>query len=204
MQPRLNAGIPCAHGIHPYPEPIDATNVPANLKGFRTMFSSFHHFDSTEARAILQDAVDKKESIAIFEAAGTHARTIFSTLFLPLGTLLLLPFMRPFHWSRLIWTYLIPVVPFVMFFDGLMSCLRAYSLPELNQLTEDVPAQEYKWSIGEEHGGLFPMAITYLIGQPASAVQASHVEVDNVAMERQSSRRVSVTASAYIATPSLC
>jgi len=86
--------------------------------------------------------------------------------------------MRPFQWSRLIWTYLIPVVPFVMFFDGLMSCLRSYSLRELNQLTEDVRSQEYRWSIGEEHGGLFPVAITYLIGQPSSAGQAIHVEGD--------------------------
>jgi hypothetical protein len=174
----LNAGMPGADGIDSYPEPIDATSVPAKLKGFRTMFSSFHHFETTEARAILQDAVDKKEGIAIFEAAGTHALTLFSTLLLPLGTLLLLPFMRPFQWSRVLWTYLIPVVPFVMFFDGLMSCLRAYSLRELNQLTEDVRSEEYRWSIGEEHGGLFPVAITYLIGQPASAGQASHVEVD--------------------------
>ncbi|SRR5229473_3803663 len=179
----LNAGMPGPDGIDSYPEPIDATNVPAKLKGFRTMFSSFHHFETTEARAILQDAVDKKEGIAIFEAAGTHALTLFSTLLLPLGTLLLLPFMRPFQWSRLIWTYLIPVVPFVMFFDGLMSCLRSYSLRELNQLTEDVRSQEYRWSIGEEHGGLFPVAITYLIGQPSSAGQAIHVEGDCPASE---------------------
>ncbi len=65
----LNAGMPGPDGIDSYPEPIDATNVPAKLKGFRTMFSSFHHFETTEARAILQDAVDKKDTPSTFYAA---------------------------------------------------------------------------------------------------------------------------------------
>ena len=49
--------------IHFYPEPVDATKVPAALKGLRTMFTSFHHFPPDDARAILQNAVDAGESI---------------------------------------------------------------------------------------------------------------------------------------------
>ncbi len=41
--------------------------VPRELKGFRTMFTSFHHFPPEEARAILQNAVDAGEGIGIFE-----------------------------------------------------------------------------------------------------------------------------------------
>src|SRR5208283_607593 len=36
--------------------PVDATKVPPELRGFRTMFTSFHHFPPAEARAILQNA----------------------------------------------------------------------------------------------------------------------------------------------------
>src|SRR5437867_274577 len=40
-----------------HPEPVDATAVPADLGGFRTLFTSFHHFRPDEARAILANAV---------------------------------------------------------------------------------------------------------------------------------------------------
>ncbi len=53
--------------IGSYAQPVDAKCVPRELAGFRTMFTSFHHFAPDEARAILQDAVDARQSIGIFE-----------------------------------------------------------------------------------------------------------------------------------------
>ncbi len=37
-----------------YADSVDAMKVPGELQGFRTMFTSFHHFPPEEARAILQ------------------------------------------------------------------------------------------------------------------------------------------------------
>src|SRR5450759_4223616 len=34
------------------------------------------------------------------------------------------PWIRPFRWSRLLWTYLIPIIPLVFLFDGVVSCHR--------------------------------------------------------------------------------
>jgi hypothetical protein len=77
---------------------------------------------------------------------------------------LLTPFMHPFRWSRLLWTYVIPVIPFLLWFDGIMSCLRSYSVPELEGLVAGLPRNDYEWKIGEERCGLVPIAVTYLIG----------------------------------------
>ncbi len=44
-------------------EPVDATAVPVDLRGFRTLFTSFHHFPPPEARAILADAVHRGQGI---------------------------------------------------------------------------------------------------------------------------------------------
>jgi hypothetical protein len=144
--------------------PVDASDIPDDLHGFRTIFSSFHHFSPLEARAILQDAIHKREGIAIFEGAGPHPLTLLMLFLMPVGALLLTPFMRPFRWSRLFWTYVVPVIPFLLWFDGLMSCLRSYSVPELERLVAALPTNEYQWNIGEERGGLVPIAVTYLIG----------------------------------------
>jgi len=47
--------------------------------------------------------------------------------------MILTPSIRPFRWARMLWTYMIPVVPFVLFYDGVVSCLRAYSLEEFEE-----------------------------------------------------------------------
>jgi hypothetical protein len=39
---------------------------------------------------------------------------------MPLAGFLTAPFIRPFRFSRLFWTYVITVIPFVLFFDGVV------------------------------------------------------------------------------------
>jgi hypothetical protein len=159
--------------IHYVKQSVDATQIPKNLQGFRTLFSSFHHFDRNQARRLLQDSVDRKQCIGIFEAPGRHALTLLSLFFIPIAVWLFIPFRRPFRWSRLVWTYLIPVTPFVLFFDGFVSCLRAYSIEELEEMISGLRGSGYRWEIGEETGELLPLRITYLVGSPLSAALES-------------------------------
>jgi len=149
-----------------HPQPVDATRVPEELTGFRTMFSAFHHFRPEEARAVLADAVRKREGIAVFEATHNSALGWLVVLLVPLMVLLMTPFIRPFRWSRLLWTYLIPVMPLLGLFDGLVSSLRTYSVRELRQVTEGLNAKDYLWEIGEMKSTTGPIPITYLIGVP--------------------------------------
>lgn len=145
-----------------YTEPVDARNVPRTLKGLRTMFTSFHHFPPEDARAILQNAVDAGESVGIFEITRRAPSTI-GIIFV--GILLLFlhtPRIRPFRWSRLLWTYLIPIIPLVLLFDGLVSCLRTYHPQELREIVDKLTSCDYRWEIGELTGGRAP--VTYLIG----------------------------------------
>ncbi len=146
--------------------PVEATQIPIELKGFRTLFTSFHHFPPKEARTIVQNVVDTQQGIGIFEIARRHPLTVFLAFLLPVVPLIVTPFMRPFRWSRLIWTYLIPIVPFVLLFDGVVSCMRAYSPKELAELAEGLSANAHRWDMGEEKRGLLPIPITYLIGYP--------------------------------------
>ena len=155
-----------ANRIHFLRHSIDATQIPGHLQGFRTLFSCFHHLKPDEARRLLQDTVNTRQGIGIFEATARHMFTFLSVLFVPFAAWLFLPFRRPFRWSRLLWTYFIPVIPFVLFFDGLISCLRAYSLADLQAMTSGLEASRYRWEIGERTGGLLPVRITYVLGCP--------------------------------------
>ena len=134
------------------------------MPGFRTMFSAFHHLRPDQARAALADAVAHKEGIAIFEPSERNILLLLPVLGTPIRALLLVPFFRPFRWSNLLWTYLIPVFPFVILFDVVVSFLRIYSRAELTALTAGLDG--YDWTTGTVRGGRFPLPILYLIGEP--------------------------------------
>jgi hypothetical protein len=147
-----------------YPDSVDATNVPAELKGFRTMFTSLHHFPPEEARAVLQNAVDAGQGIGIFEVTRRAPATIGLMFLWALTPFVLTPWIRPFRWSRLLWTYVVPIIPMVLLFDGVVSCLRTYRPQELREIIAKLTAANYHWELGEHSRRRGVMPITYLIG----------------------------------------
>lgn len=148
-------------------ESVDATNVPDEMFGFRTLFSSFHHFRPEQARAILSDAVRGGQGIGVFEATHRSALAILLMFVTPFLALAFTPLIRPFRLSRLLWTYLVPVVPLVILFDGIVSCLRTYTPAELKTLAAEAAAgAQYRWEIGEQRAERQPLPVTYLLGYP--------------------------------------
>lgn len=147
---------------------IDARAVPPELTGLRTIFNGFHHFEPADAVAVLRNAVASRQPIAIFELSERSARNLLPVLILvPAFVWLATPFMRPFRWARLLWTYPVPLVPLTCLWDGIVSQFRAYKVDELRQLGAD--AGPYDWEAGQ-----VPMAggsgrLTYLIGMPVNA-----------------------------------
>lgn len=144
---------------------VDAMDVPGELSGFRTLFTSFHHFPPRAAARILRDAAAKRVGIGIFEYTERSWVWLIAAPFIPVYMWLVTLFLRPFRWSRLFWTYLVPIFPLMAGWDGVVSCLRTYSPRELKQLTEEIRAENYAWEIGRvrSFGACY---ITYLLGYP--------------------------------------
>ena len=158
-------------GLHPsgidyVPDSVDATKVPPELLGFRTMFNSFHHFSPAAGRDILQCAVEARQPIGIFEIPERSIGTIIPLLFTPLFVAVATPFIRPFQWRRLLWTYALPLVPLTCWWDGLVSQFRAYTVSELNGLTRGIDS--YDWEADRIPLGTTPGHLTYLLGVPKS------------------------------------
>lgn len=166
--PNLTAGrrahVSSEGAIEYCAEPVDAQRIPSALRGFRTVFSSLHHFPPDDVVAMLRDAVNQEEGIGFFEMAKRRPRTIFYACFMPAAALCLVPLMRPFRFARLIWTYILPIIPIVLLFDGVLSCMRAYVPGELRELASPVLPSRYKWEIGESG------PVTYLIAYPERTV----------------------------------
>lgn len=146
-------------------ESIDARSVPDDLKGLRTLFLVFHHFKPQDARMILQDSVNANQPIAIFEGQERSLVSIIGMVFSPVTLLITTPWIRPFEWKRMILTYAIPILPLLVFWDGVVSCLRTYSAEELQELVLSVKGTEnFDWEMNKIKSG--PGKILYLLGTP--------------------------------------
>lgn len=146
--------------------PVDAMQVPSNIKGFRSIFSGFHHFSKSSATAILNDAVKANEGIAVFDGGDRNIWMIFAIILLqPIGFLLLTPFIKPFRWSRIVFTYLLPLIPFCTVWDGVVSILRLHTVKRLLEIAKATNSTKYYWKAGRVKNKA-GMHIAYLIGYP--------------------------------------
>ena len=146
-----------------YPNPVNARNVPKELIGLRTVCNAFHHFAPQSASAILQDSVNQGQPIVVLEIPERRLLVVLQTLFAPVMVMLATPLIRPVSWTRLLFTYLLPAVPMICLWDGVVSQLRAYTAEELEALGRSA-APEYVWKSGTLPHEKAPLNVTYLVG----------------------------------------
>jgi hypothetical protein len=83
-----------------------------------------------------------------------------------LHMLLITPFIKPFSFKRIFWTYCIPIMPLVFLWDGLISNLRTYTPEELESIIYRLDNNHFSWKVETISTGRWPFNITYLIGKP--------------------------------------
>lgn len=157
-------------GVTHVAEPVDARAVPEDLTGVRTIFNAFHHFRPAEARGILEDAVHRRAPIAIVEASDRGVLPAIPILLIaPLFVVLTAPFVRPFRWSRLLLSWLVPLMPLVIAWDGAVSTMRVYSPAELDRLTAGLDAFEWRHGRTKQKGLVIQTLLGWPREQPAAA-----------------------------------
>jgi len=146
--------------------PVDAADVPATLGGFRTVFSGFHHFNRRTAKSVIQNAVDAKSGIGIFDGGNKNIFAVLGLIIMhPVVFFLFTPFFKPFRFSRYLFTYLIPVIPLCTVWDGIVSIIRLYKPNELLEIAKEVNSENYYWQAGKMKSK-YGLKVTYLIGYP--------------------------------------
>lgn len=152
-------------GVQYRDTPVDATRIPAELTGVRTLFEALHHFPPERARALLADAAGRGVPIAAFELTQRSLPYLLGQVLLVVPLVWgFTPLIRPLRWWRLAFTYLVPIIPLLILWDGVVSSLRTYAPADLEKLTAGLGAGGYRWSSGVHR--VKGMSITYLIGQP--------------------------------------
>ncbi|KAG0651441.1 hypothetical protein D0Z07_1939 [Hyphodiscus hymeniophilus] len=153
-------------------EPVDAANAPTHLnrkdgkKIFRLYNLAFHHFDNELGMAILKNTIETADGFGIFEL---QERTISSLItMIAMGLLMFL--ITPFYFWRspghLFFTYIIPIIPFVLVFDGYISSLRTRSAEEVQALMKECGTSCDGWTVknGQEQHTFPTGYMTWVIG----------------------------------------
>lgn len=152
-------------------ESIDASRVPPHLSGVRTMFASFHHLKVDAARKVLADAYRMRQPICVFEITDPTPTGLFACTLMPVYAFALMPFVRPLSASQLFFTYVVPLLPFAIAWDGFVSTLRTYSVSELKEMTRDLQDDSYEWEIGTIPDPRLPLQFPYALGLPRISAQ---------------------------------
>jgi len=148
-----------------FEKPILATDCPKS-EGMVTVFNAFHHLSPQEAEILLKKIVANRQNIGIFEPIDKSLwQIVANILVLSILPFLVMPFLKPFRWSRLFFTYLLPLVPFCTLWDGIASVFRLYSQKQLHELVKKAdPEGLYFWQIGKAK---HPFGkVIYLCGYP--------------------------------------
>lgn len=153
-------------GLEYLEDQVSAFDVPAECDGLRTMFTGLHHFDPGEVEAILRSAQEARAPFAAFEITHRSPRGLLITLLVPLLVLVFMPLVRPLRLLSIVLTYMPPVLPVLIGWDGLASTLRSYRTGELRQITDTIDRADYVWRVEEKKVPGAPIPMTQVIGIP--------------------------------------
>jgi hypothetical protein len=149
--------------------PVDAANVPEGERGVRTMICSLHHMRPETARSILRDAQQRGQPFVAFELSDNGPPVALFWLAIPFAfvmTFFVTPLVRPMTWQQLVFTYLVPVIPLFIAWDGAVSNARTYTVSDMEELVAPLRADGYRWETGTVQGRGGRKA--WLLGLPAT------------------------------------
>lgn len=155
LHPNIDAWMPLAeksNALNFIPQPVDAAWPPTSVMSrgrsssgiaatssariLRTFYLSFHHFDDNAAKAILKSTLETSDAFAIVELQD---RRLFSLLLLmlePLLVYLVAPLWFLGDVRYLFFTFIIPLMPILMGWDGIVSLLRTRTFDEIVKLAD--------------------------------------------------------------------
>lgn len=145
---------------------VEMRSYQGSEMGLHLSVNAFHQLRAEEALGLLNRMAEQKQPIAIVEGNNDSLWQVFGmVVIVPLTVLFTAPFVQPFRWGRLVFTYLIPILPLVTFLDGFLALFKLYAPADLNELTAQIHVEGYSWRSGKLDNGRGGKII-FLLGWP--------------------------------------
>ena len=150
--------LKAAHGerVNFIADSVDATQPLPRAAPLLSICSAFHHLPPDVAKKLLANATANSNGIFIAEIFN---RSVWSP-FLSLPNLLIL-MAAPFFSQRctlkkVLISTVVPIVPMMIVFDGIISALRTYTPEEILALVPEEARREWTWASGStRYFGIF-------------------------------------------------
>lgn len=141
------------------PQPVNALSAPiaalssssvspdspsAGTKTMHIFCLSFHHFSDVAAAKVMQSTLSTSDMFAIIELQDRTLGMLLLMSFEFFLLFLVTIFWFTDDWLHLAFTYFMPILPFVQAWDGLVSCLRTRTFPEVLLLAEQALGEKAK------------------------------------------------------------
>lgn len=125
--------------VQPAYHPVDFTIPQQSVPGSSVVLSAtLHHIPTTQRMATLQALAESADLVLIFEPVQKNPVSMFLVLFAVIPALLtpLARWTSPGSVRRVLWCWLVPIVPLMFVWDGLVSCIRQWNRAEWDAATE--------------------------------------------------------------------
>ena len=147
---------------------IELERFSTQNRGMYTFINSFHQLDEKKATYYLTQIAVSGNSVAVLEGNNDSLwQVVGMTIFVPLTVIISAPFVQPFRITRLIFTYLIPILPVITMLDGFLALFKLYNPNDLNELVSTIPVKSYVWKSEKADNGRGGKII-YLMGYPGN------------------------------------
>lgn len=111
---------------------IDALTWQSGQHDIRSLFNAYHHFDAQQKAQLIQQ--HGRNGLFVAEVLQPNVFVLLKIIFTTsIGQLLLSPFVKPFSWARLFFTYILPVNLFTITWDGIVSVLKSESHDSMSE-----------------------------------------------------------------------
>ncbi|KAF4552108.1 Hypothetical protein D9617_11g009570 [Elsinoe fawcettii] len=103
---------------------------------------SFHHFNNEQARVVVRNALANSDAFCFLELQERSLGCVGMMMLEPLLLMLVSWWWFWGDWVQLGLTYIVPVLPLIHGWDGVVSCLRTRTFVEVRDMVDGVIAEE--------------------------------------------------------------
>ena len=115
--------------------PVSALDTHPELPTLRSICTAFHHFPANMATRIVETAVHEGQGLFILEPFKRDTRHFMMVLLTGPWIFMLTPFFSErFSFRKLLFCTLLPIVPVMIWWDGVISVLRIHAPEEVEQM----------------------------------------------------------------------
>jgi hypothetical protein len=140
--------------------PVDALKLQTEPAITVSFFNAFHHFSLDDQCRIIEDQLRAGNALVVAEILQPNPLSFLRILLATtIGQILFCPFVAPFRWKRILFTWMIPVNIITVTWDGLVSVLKSPKHSDYSAWTQQTALSGGESSVLAAGDALLPVTL---------------------------------------------